>query len=105
MLYAVVRTGGKQYIVEERQVLTVEMLDAKKEEELSFDEVLLMVDDGKMSLGRPLVNGAAVKVKVLEHGKGNKVRGLKYKRGGKRIKFGHRQPYSKVEVVAIDRGA
>lgn len=101
MLYAIIRIGGKQYLAEEGRVLKVERLDVQEGKELSLDKVLLVVDDDSMALGQPLINGAVVKAKVLEHGKGQKVRGLKYKRGGKRTKFGHRQQYSSIQVESI----
>ena len=104
MKYAVIKTGGKQYIVEEGQVLVVEKLAAKEGEELNFNDVLLMVDNENVAVGTPLVEGAVVGSRVLEHGQGKKVQGLKYERGGHRTKFGHRQPYTKVEITGINYG-
>lgn len=101
MKYAVIQTGGKQYIVEEGQTLAVERLAAKEGEEINFNDVLLVVEDKKVTIGTPRVEEATVSGRVLEHGSRKKVRGLKYKRGGHRVKFGHRQPYSKVEVLKI----
>lgn len=104
MRYAVIKTGGKQYVVEEGQVLSVEVLDVEEGKELQFDEVLLTVDNEDVTVGTPLVEGAVVSAKLVEHGKGKKVRGLKYKRGGHRTKFGHRQPYSEIQITQINHG-
>ncbi len=100
-MYAIIRTGGKQYNVSEGDELVIEKLDANVGEEVSF-EVLMLVDGENVKVGAPVVDGASVKAEVLEHGKGKKVIVFKYKpKKNIRKKNGHRQPYTKVKVTAI----
>lgn len=102
-MYAVVRTGGKQYAVKEGETLKVEKLDL--EPGASFDlEVLLVADeDGKdVKLGAPAVKGAKVSAKVLEQGRGKKIEVVKYKPKSRyRRKNTHRQLYTKIQVEKI----
>ncbi len=101
-MYAVIKTGGKQYKVSPGEVLRVEKLDADVGSQVEFNEVLLYSDGSKVEVGRPLVDGAVVKAEVLEHGKGKKVVVMKKKRRkGYKVKRGHRQPYTSVEVKEI----
>ncbi len=103
-MLAVIKTGGKQYVVECGDVLTVEKLDAKADEEIVFDEVLLVADEADVMLGAPLVSGMSVRAKVLEHTRGDKVWGIKHKPKKRyKKKFGHRQELTKVEIVAIEK--
>jgi large subunit ribosomal protein L21 len=100
-MYAIVQTGGKQYKVEQGDQILVEKLDAEVGSEVSF-ETLLVSDDAGIKVGQPVLDGVAVKAKVLEHGKGKKVIVFKYKpKKDSRTKRGHRQPYSKVEILSI----
>ena len=96
---AVIKTGGKQYYVEEGSVIFVEKLDAKEGEKVVFDEVLML--DKK--IGTPTVKGATVEGVVVKHGKGSKIKIFKYKPNttSTRKKQGHRQPYTKVEIKKI----
>ena len=95
---AIIETGGKQYYVEEGTVLYIEKLDAEKDSEVSFENVLMA--NGKA--GRPYVKGAKVVGKVLKHGKNKKVLVYKYNAKKKYRKMpGHRQPYTKVEITKI----
>ena len=98
-MYAIVETGGKQYKVERGDQLVVEKLDAEPGAAVELD--VLLVSDGKaVQVGRPVVAG--VKAKVVEHGKGDKVVVLHYKpKKNYRKKQGHRQPYTKIEIVSI----
>jgi large subunit ribosomal protein L21 len=101
-MYAIIKTGGKQYCVEEGKKITVEKLDAKVGDEVSFDEVLFVSGD-EAKVGQPTVAGAKVTAKVLEQGKGDKIRIFKYKaKSNYRRRQGHRQPYTMVEVVKIE---
>ncbi len=101
-MYAIIKTGGKQYRVEEGQVIYIEKLDAAADETVTFDEVLSVVDGDKVNFGAPLVKGASVSATVLEHGKGKKIRIFKYKsKSNYRRRQGHRQPYTKVRIDAI----
>ena len=101
-MYAIIKTGGKQYRVEEGQVIYIEKLDAAADETVTFDEVLSVVDGDTVNFGAPLVNGASVSATVLEHGKGKKIRVFKFKsKSNYRRRQGHRQPYTKVRIDAI----
>ncbi len=100
-MYAIIQTGGKQYKVEVGDQITVEKLEANIADEVDF-ETLLVADDSGVKVGKPVLSGVAVRGKVLEHGKGKKVVILKYKpKKNSRTKRGHRQPYTKVEILSI----
>lgn len=105
MKYAVIRTGGKQYKVNEGDVLKVEKLPKKAGEVVEFDQVLLVVDEGKILVGQPLVEKAKVKAKILQHYRGPKIRIAKFKAksGYRRVK-GHRQELSEIRVEKIELG-
>jgi len=100
-MIAVIKTGGKQYLVKTGDKIKVEKLDHKEGEEFSFSDVLLVEKNDKLDIGSPLVK-AEVSAKVLKQGKGDKVVILKYK-AKKRYsrKIGHRQPYTEVEITGI----
>ena len=99
-MFAVIKTGGKQYKVAEGDVLRVEKLETK-EGEVVFDNVLLVVN-GEVKLGQPVVSGAKVTAKVLEEGKGEKKMVFRYKsKTRQHKKKGHRQPYTKVQILKI----
>ncbi len=101
-MYAIIKTGGKQYRVAEGDVITIEKLEAAANESVTFEEVLTVVNDGDVKVGAPLVNGAKVTGTVLEHGKGKKIIVFKMKaKKNYRRKQGHRQPYTKVEITTI----
>lgn len=98
-MFAIIETGGKQYKVSEGDELFVEKLDVEAENEVVFDKVLMV--EGKV--GTPYVEGATVKATVVKHGKGKKIIVYKYKsKKNYHKKQGHRQPYTKVKVVAIN---
>lgn len=100
-MYAIIQTGGKQYKVEAGDELLVEKLDAEVNAEVEFD-VLLVADDAGVKIGTPILDGVKAKAKVVEHGKGKKVIVFKYKpKKNIRTKRGHRQPYTKVEILSI----
>ena len=101
-MYAVIKTGGKQYRVQQGDVIFVEKLNAQADEAVTFDEVLLVGDADQSKVGTPVVEGAKVEGKVLAQVKGKKVVVYKYKaKKNERKKQGHRQPYTKVEITAI----
>ena len=102
-MYAIIQTGGKQYRVSEGDVLSIEKLTAAEGEEVVFDQVLTVVSDGDIKIGKPVVEGAKVTAKVVEHGKGGKILVFKYKaKSNYRKRQGHRQPYTKVEISKIE---
>ena len=103
-MYAVVRTGGKQYKVTKDAVLKVESLTGDVGSKLTLDEVLLVGGDAT-KLGAPLVKGASVACEILEHGQGEKVIAFKKKRRkNTHRKRGHRQHFTKVKVLDITAG-
>jgi len=101
-MYAVVRTGGKQYRVSAGEKLRIEKLAAAVGSELVFDEVLLVGDGQALNVGTPVVKGASVKAKIVAHGLGQKVMVFKLRRrkNSKRLR-GHRQAYTEIEVTGI----
>ena len=100
-MYAVIRTGGKQYKVSEGDIVYVEKLDNEIDSVVSFD-VLMLCDGENITVGTPTVANAKVEAKVLEHGKAKKVIVFKYKpKKNIRKKQGHRQPYTKVQITSI----
>ncbi len=100
-MYAIIQTGGKQYKVETGDQILVEKLNADVDAEVEFD-TLLVSDDAGVKVGKPVIKGVSVKGKVLEHGKGKKVVVFRYKpKKNIRKKSGHRQPYTKVEILSI----
>ncbi len=103
MTFAVIKTGGKQYIVEPGDKLQVEKLDIKEgQAEVSFTEVLLSDKDGTLQIGMPFIKGAEVKAKVLGEKKGDKLIIFKYKPKKRyKRKIGHRQKYTEVEIISI----
>lgn len=102
-MYAVIKTGGKQYRVQQGDVIFIEKLNAQADEAVTFDEVLLVGDAEQSKVGTPVVEGAKVEGKVLAQVKGKKIVVYKYKaKKNERKKQGHRQPYTKVEITAIN---
>ena len=102
-MYAVIVTGGKQYRVEKGDVIFVEKLNAEAESEFSFDTVLAVGEEGNVKFGNPTVAGAKVTGKVVKNGKGKKITVFTYKpKKNEKRKMGHRQPYTKVEIVSIN---
>jgi large subunit ribosomal protein L21 len=100
-MYAIIRTGGKQYKVEAGDEILVEKLEAEAGAEVSF-EVLMLCDGENVTVGKPVVEGVSAKAQVIEHGKGKKVVVFKYKpKKDFRKKQGHRQPFTKVKINAI----
>lgn len=101
-MYAIILTGGKQLKVEVGQTVFVEKLNANEGDEVTFDQVL-MIGGEKNKVGSPLVKGASVKGKVTKNGKGKKIVVFKYKaKANYRRKYGHRQPYTRVSIEAIN---
>ena len=102
-MFAVIETGGKQYKVQEGDVLFIEKIDAEAESTVKFDKVLAISDDAGFKVGAPLIDGASVDAKVIKQGKGKKIYVLKYKpKKNEKKKIGHRQLYTKVEITKIE---
>lgn len=101
-MYAVVKTGGKQYRVAAGEKIKVEQLPADVGAEIALDQVLLVADGADVKLGNPLVSGAMVKAKVVSHGRGEKVHIFKMRRRKHyRKSQGHRQNYTEIEILGI----
>jgi len=101
LVYAIIQTGGKQYRVQQGDVIFVEKLNAEPETMVNFD-VLLLGGEKKLTVGKPTVEGAKVEGRILAQTLGEKIVVFKYKsKKGYRRKMGHRQPYTKVEITAI----
>ncbi len=101
-MYALIEACGKQYKVEEKDVVFFEKLDAEEGKKVTFDKVILVSDNGKVQVGNPYVKGVKVEGKVVSHGKGKKIIVFKMKpKKNERKKQGHRQPYTKVEITSI----
>ncbi|MBK1727159.1 50S ribosomal protein L21 [Halorhodospira neutriphila] len=104
-MYAVIRSGGKQYRVSEGDVLRVEKLPAEVGETVELNEVLMVGEGGNVQVGQPQVDGAGVQAEVLEQGRNRKVEVTKFKRRkGYRRHHGHRQPYTKVKITGVRAG-
>jgi large subunit ribosomal protein L21 len=101
-MYAVIKTGGKQYRVAAGEKLMVESLTADVGKTISFDEVLMIGDGDKITVGAPLVKGGAVKAEVVSHGRGDKIRIIKHRRRKHYHKEqGHRQNFTEVKITEI----
>ena len=101
-MLAVIRTGGKQYLVSPGQKIKIEKVEAKEGSEIKFDEVLLLEKGKKLEIGTPLVKEVKVTGKIIRHGKGKKVIVFKYKPKTRyKVKKGHRQPFTEVEIIEI----
>src|SRR5690554_5351169 len=102
-MYAVIRTGGKQYSVREGDVLRVERLNADEGSVIELGDVLVLnKDEEGLKIGTPIVDGAKVEAKVIKHGKAKKIIVFKYKpKKDYRKKQGHRQPYTQVQITKI----
>jgi large subunit ribosomal protein L21 len=101
-MLAVIKTGGKQYLVKPGDKLKVEKINQKEGEEVIFSDVLLVEKNKKIEIGTPIVKDTKVEAKILSQGKGDKIIVFKYK-AKKRYsrKIGHRQPYTEIEIIGI----
>ena len=102
-MQAIIVTGGKQYKVAQGDTLFIEKLPVESGETVTFDKVLAVIDGDKITVGTPVVAGAKVDASVVKNGKGKKVIVFKYNpKKGYRKRQGHRQPYTKVQISAIN---
>ena len=105
-MYAIIESCGKQYKVEKGDVVFFEKLNAEEGKKVTFENVVLVSDDGKIQVGNPYVADVKVEGKVISHGKAKKIIVFKMKpKKNYRRKQGHRQPYTKVEITTISTGA
>ena len=102
-MYAVIETGGKQYKVNEGDIIFIEKLDVNEGDEINFDTVKAVSTADGLKVGAPNVEGAKVSAKVVANGKSKKIYVIKYKaKKNEKKKIGHRQPYTKVQIVKIE---
>jgi large subunit ribosomal protein L21 len=104
-MYAVIESGGKQHRVQEGEVLRLEKLEVATGESIDFDKVLLVAEDGSVKVGKPYVDGGKVSAEVVSHGRGDKVRIIKFnRRKHHRKQMGHRQWFTEVKITGISAG-
>lgn len=104
-MFAIIKTGGKQYRVTEGQVLRVESLMAEAGATVNFDQVLMINDQDNFNFGAPTIEGATVTAEVVNHGRGKKIRIIKMKRRKHHMKRqGHRQNFTEVKITGIAGG-
>lgn len=102
-MYAIIKTGGKQYKVSEGDEIIIEKLEVEEGGSVTFEEVLTVVDGDNVKIGQPLVKGAKVTGSVVKNGKGPKIRIFKYKhKTNYHRRQGHRQPFTKVKIEKIE---
>ncbi len=103
-MLAVIKTGGKQYLVKEGDIIKIEKIKKEKGEVFNFDEILLLTDEKgeKLEIGQPILKKVKVKAEILEQGKDKKILVVKYKPKTRyRRKRGYRHPYTKVKILEI----
>lgn len=101
-MYAVIKTGGKQYRVADGETLKIESLTADVGSTVDFDQVLMVGEGESVKVGSPLVEGSSVKAEVLSHGRGDKIRIVKHRRRKHSHKEqGHRQNFTEVKITQI----
>lgn len=104
-MYAVIKTGGKQYRVTEGDVLRVEKLNAEAGASVELDQVLMVTDGDDVKVGSPLLDGGKVSAEVVAHGRNRKIEVIKFKRRKNyHRKHGHRQHYTEIKITGIQAG-
>ena len=104
-MYAVIKTGGKQYKVSEGDTLKVELIDAEEGASIEIDQVLLVADGDNIKVGAPLLEGGKVTATVKSHGRAKKVEIVKFRRRKHyRKQMGHRQHYTELQITGINAG-
>ncbi len=102
MSFAVIQTGGKQYLVSKGEKIQIEKLEGAEGDTITFDQVLAKISDSEYQVGKPTLDGAKVEAKILKQGRGKKIEVLKYKPKSKyRKKIGHRQAFTEIEITTI----
>ncbi len=101
-MYAIVKTGGKQYRVSEGSMLVVEKIEGEIDTDVNLQEVMMLQGDNGLLIGAPLVDGAHVEAKIVEQVKGPKINSITFKpKKNIRRRYGHRQPLTKLQITAI----
>lgn len=102
-MYAIIKTGGKQYRVKQGDFIDVELLHLEQGAHVNFEEVLMVSDGSSTKIGKPSLIGSSVKGEIVGDSKGPKITSMKYKASHRSYrKFGHRQHYSRVKITAIE---
>ncbi len=101
-MLAIIKTGGKQYLVQKGDRIKIEKLEGKIGDKIEFSEVLFLGNEKEVKIGNPLIEGAKIEGKILKQGKAKKVTGVKHKPKKRyKVKFGHRQNITEVEITKI----
>ncbi len=104
-MHAVIKTGGKQYRVSAGDKFNVETLRVEAGADVAFDQVLMLSEGDSIEIGTPFLPGVTITAKVVEHGRGDKIRIIKFKRRKHyKRQAGHRQNYTRVEITGVARG-
>jgi len=104
-MYAVIESGGKQYRVSEGQTIKVEKISADEGSSVEIDKVLMVNENGNLSIGKPFVDGGKVSATIENHGRDKKVRIVKFRRRKHHLKqMGHRQAYTSLKITGISAG-
>ena len=104
-MYAIIKTGGKQYKAEKDLMITIDKLEGEPGEKIEFDEVIFVNAGGEIKLGSPYLKGAKVKCEIVRQAKGPKINGFNYKaKKNQRKRWGHRQPLTIVKVTEVVAG-
>lgn len=104
-MYAVIKSGGKQHRVREGELLKVEKLDLETGASVDFDEVLMVGEGDQVKIGEPFVAGGKVSAEVVAHGRGDKIKIIKFKRRKHHLKqMGHRQWFTEIKITGIQAG-
>lgn len=102
-MYAIVKTGGKQYRVTEGYTLAVELLDGEPDSTVELTEVLMVSGEDGPQFGAPIIEGARVIATIVEHGKNKKINGFTYKpKKNEHRRYGHRQKHTKIKIQSIE---
>jgi len=104
-MYAIIKTGGKQYKAEKNETLIVEKIEGEPGTKVDLEEVVMLVDGGQIKLGSPFIKGAKVKAEIVAQGKAKKINGFNYKpKKNERKRWGHRQPQTHLRVLDVVGG-
>ncbi len=104
-MYAIVKTGGKQYKAEKDEMIIVEKLEGEAGDAVELSEIVMVCDGDKVTIGSPLVKGAKVKATIVRQGKAKKINGFNYKaKKNQRKRWGHRQPQTTLRITEVAGG-
>ncbi|MBL8041065.1 MAG: 50S ribosomal protein L21 [Chthonomonas sp.] len=104
-MYAIIKTGGKQYKAEKNDLVIVEKLDGEPGAKVELESVVMVCDGGKVKLGSPFIKGAKVTAEIVAQEKGPKINGFNYKpKKNERKRWGHRQPQTKLRILEVSGG-